>query len=174
MKFLYLGFNSLLVLIDVILDVLMIGTKFGLVKDGPIDANEVPVEDIIGTIKQMPKTKLLNFANIGYSILKLEWGGIAASLLGFIPEHGNLAAGIGGIGVNIIKLIRVLFFKKKNKAEIENKPDKKKISEIDIDADSSINTEDIVKHVKKNCKKKRKFIPKEPYDKIFYTKIKDL
>ena len=70
----------------------------------------------------MPRFQLLNISqiiinvtNLIFAILNLDWFGIAAALLAFIPNFGDILSSVGGLGIHLYNLINYLFVSKGNK-----------------------------------------------------------
>jgi len=93
-KFLYVTYNSILIILDIILDIALILPRFQLLNISQI---------------------IINVTNLIFAILNLDWFGIAAALLAFIPNFGDILSSVGGLGIHLYNLINYLFVSKGNK-----------------------------------------------------------
>ena len=88
-KILYNTYNTIIVLFDILLDLALSFPRFNL----------FGLEE---------SKNLLVISNLVFAILKLDYFGIGAALLGFIPNFGDLISMVGGLGIHIYRLTTYL------------------------------------------------------------------
>ena len=174
-KILYNVYNSIIVLFDILLDLALSFPRFNLFG--------------------MEESKnLLVISNLVFAILNLDYLGIGAALLGFIPNFGDLISMVGGIGIHIYRLTSYLISDEEHNSSSESANYIEPNTNIDdvIDEDSKnikifeandikINNKKPIYNFDKGYKPKfvitnpkRMAIPQGDYNKDFYQKIKDL
>ena len=174
-KILYNVYNSIIVLFDILLDLALSFPRFNLFG--------------------MEESKnLLVISNLVFAILNLDYLGIGAALLGFIPNFGDLISMVGGIGIHIYRLTSYLISDEEHDSSSESANYIEPNTNIDhvIDEDSKnikifeandikINNKKPIYNFDKGYKPKfvitnpkRMAIPQGDYNKDFYQKIKDL
>lgn len=84
LKFLFLSYNSLLGLIDILLDITLIDNNYGIKK---YDFYEI------------------NLTHLAYAILNLDTVGIFTVLLAVIPKYGELLSGSSGLTLNFYRFM---------------------------------------------------------------------
>tara|TARA_A100001015_G_scaffold258235_1_gene301370 strand:- start:10492 stop:11352 length:861 start_codon:yes stop_codon:yes gene_type:complete len=112
LKSLLFGYNSILGIVDFLLDVSLLSNNVGFTK---FDYNGI------------------NITHIAYAVLNLDAPAFFSALLGLIPTYGEVAAGSTGLALNLYRLS--LFFNKKYKTREELEYDK--ISTIEEDKPSN-------------------------------------
>ena len=115
LKGLFFGYNSILGIIDFLLDVTILSNNSDLLE---LDRNK------------------LNIANIVYSFLNYDGIGICSALLGLIPEYGDLAASSSGLAINLYRLS--LFMNKKYKTNEELEYEKIENIENGLESDTFV------------------------------------
>ena len=88
-KILYNTYNTIIVLFDILLDLALSFPRFNL----------FGLEE---------SKNLLIISNLVFAILNLDYFGIGAALLGFIPNFGDLISMVGGLGIHIYRLTSYL------------------------------------------------------------------
>jgi len=88
-KILYNTYNTIIVLFDILLDLALSFPRFNL----------FGLEE---------SKNLLVISNLVFAILNLDYFGIGAALLGFIPNFGDLISTVGGLGIHIYRLTSYL------------------------------------------------------------------
>lgn len=113
LKGLLFGYNSILGIVDFLLDVSLLSNNVGFTK---FDYNGI------------------NITHIAYAVLNLDAPAFFSALLGLIPTYGEVAAGSTGLALNLYRLSLYLNTRYKTDEELEYG----KISEIEEDKPSDI------------------------------------
>ena len=113
LKGLLFGYNSILGIIDFLLDVSLLSNNVGFTK---FDYNGI------------------NITHVAYAVLNLDAPAFFSALLGLIPTYGEVAAGSTGLALNLYRLSLYLNTRYKTDEELEYD----KISEIEEDKPSDI------------------------------------
>jgi len=148
----YSIYKSLSIVVDVCLDIMILLPRFGILNESKI---------------------ILSVFNLLNSILVVDYAGIIAALLAFIPNVGDLISAVGGLGIHLYRLIKYLNTSD-DTHEIYTK------EELDSDTRNQIvnnvTTNNNIQLRKPECKLVNKFIPspESNYNKDFYEKIKFL
>ena len=145
-------YKSISIVVDVCLDIMLLLPRFGILTESKI---------------------MLSVFNLLNSILVLDYMGITAALLAFIPNVGDLISAVGGLGIHLYRLIKYL-----------NEPSDMPIVYDDGDTDSdtkntiinNVETNNNIQLKKPDCKLANKYVPPvgSEYNKDFYEKIKFL
>jgi len=149
----YSIYKSLSVVIDICLDIMLLLPRFGILNESKI---------------------LISGINLLNSVLILDYTGIIAALLAFIPNVGDLISAVGGLGIHLYRFIKYLNTSDNSLEYNENTEDT--TSETQEEIINNINTNNNIQLRKPDCKLVNKFIPSPElnYDKDFYEKIKFL
>ncbi len=149
----YSIYKSLSVVVDICLDIMLLLPRFGILNESKI---------------------LISGLNLLNSVLGLDYTGIIAALLAFIPNVGDLISAVGGLGIHLYRFIKYLNTSDDSLEYNENIEDT--ISETQEEIINNINTNNNIQLRKPDCKLVNKFIPSPElnYDKDFYEKIKFL
>ncbi len=149
----YSIYKSLSVVVDICLDIMLLLPRFGILNESKI---------------------LISGLNLLNSVLGLDYTGIIAALLAFIPNVGDLISAVGGLGIHLYRFIKYLNTSDDSLEYNENIEDT--TSETQEEIINNINTNNNIQLRKPDCKLVNKFIPSPElnYDKDFYEKIKFL
>ena len=149
----YSIYKSLSVVVDICLDIMLLLPRFGILNESKI---------------------LISGLNLLNSVLGLDYTGIIAALLAFIPNVGDLISAVGGLGIHLYRFIKYLNTSDNSLEYNENTEDT--TSETQEEIINNINTNNNIQLRKPDCKLVNKFIPSPElnYDKDFYEKIKFL
>ncbi len=112
LKGLLFGYNSILGIVDFLLDVSLLSNNVGFTK---FDYNGI------------------NITHIAYAVLNLDAPAFFSALLGIIPKYGEVAAGSTGLALNLYRLSLYLNTEYKTREELEYD----KISMIEEDKPSN-------------------------------------
>lgn len=173
---LYNIYNTIIVLVDVILDVSISFPRF-----------------LLFGLEE--SKNLLVITNLVFAVLNLDYLGIGAALLAFIPNFGDIISSVGGISIHIYRLISYLISdnEKSESSESVNykeqptaidkviEEDQKNLKMFDVN-DDEINDKKPIYNFDKGYKPKfvfttpkRMILPQgNDYNKVFYNQIKDL
>jgi hypothetical protein len=128
-KVLYNVYNTIIVLFDILLDLALTFPRFNLF--GLEGSNN-----------------LLAISNLVFAILNLDFLGIGAALLGFIPNFGDLISMVGGIGIHIYRFVSYLL--KDDEKEKEETDDESSTSENYVEDSSDV--DEVIEQDKKDLK----------------------
>ena len=173
---LYNIYNTIIVLVDVILDVSISFPRF-----------------LLFGLEE--SKNLLVITNLVFAVLNLDYLGIGAALLAFIPNFGDIISSVGGISIHIYRLISYLISdnEKSESSESVNykeqptaidkviEEDQKNLKMFDVN-DDEINDKKPIYNFDKGYKPKfvfttpkRMILPQgNDYNKELYNQIKDL
>ena len=139
-KILYNTYNTIIVLFDILLDLALSFPRFNL----------FGLEE---------SKNLLVISNLVFAILNLDYLGIGAALLGFIPNFGDLISMVGGLGIHIYRLTTYLLSDGNSESE-ESSSESVNVIEPESNLDNVINED--VKDTKMFETKEQKINNKKP------------